>query len=342
MKTIPTPAASIPSSTIQWAIVAPGKIAHKFARDLRVAEGAQLRAVAGRDLSRTRSFAAEFGAPLCFDDVSALAADPSVDIVYIASPHNAHFATAKIMLEAGKPVLCEKPMTINARQARELIDLSRSNGVFLMEALWTRFLPVYSQVREWLDGGLIGRPQVVTSTFCFQAPRDFSSRMFNPALAGGGLLDLGVYPLAISQMVLGRKPDHVTATAQMSETGVDEMLAVSLRYANGSVAQFICGLNAHLENSLMIGGDKGFIRLPEYFISGKQAVLNIGGSLTTIHQPTRGEGFEYQIEEAMRCLRAGEIESPIMPHDDTLATLETMDEIRRQIGLRYPEEIDEV
>jgi len=261
-------------------------------------------------------------------------------MVYIASPHNAHFAAAKILLEAGKPVLCEKPMTLNAHQARELISLSRSNGVFLMEALWTRFLPVYARVREWLDEGRIGRPQVVSSSFCFAAPRDLTSRLFNPALAGGGLLDLGVYPLALSQWVLGRQPDQVVATASLAATGVDEMLAVSMRYAGGAVAQFVCGFNAHCDNTLVIGGEKGFIRIPEYFLAAKHALLDCNGTLATIHQPLRGGGFEYQIEEAMRCVRAGAIESPLMPHADTLATMATMDEIRRQIGLRYPGEMD--
>ena len=336
-----THTASTKQGPVQWGIAGPGNIARKFARDLRVAEGARLRAVAGRDMERARAFAGEFGAELCFDDVRALAADPTVDMVYIASPHNAHFAAAKLLLEAGKPVLCEKPMTLNARQARELIALSRSNGVFLMEALWTRFLPVYARVREWLGTGRIGRPQVVSSGFCFPAPRDLSNRCFNPALAGGSLLDLGVYNLAMSQFVLGRKPDRVAATAQLAETGVDELLAASLHYPNGGVAQFVCGFNSPLDNALVIGGELGFIRVPSQFIRGQEAVLDIGGSLETVSAPTRGEGFEYQIEEAMRCWRAGEIESPLMPHADTLANHETMDEIRRQISLVYPGEWDD-
>lgn len=325
---------------IHWAIVGPGNIARKFARDLRIAEGGRLRAVAGRDMGRARAFADEFDAELAFEDVLALAADPSVDMVYIASPHNAHFETAKILLEAGKPVLCEKPLTVSARQARELIDLSRANGVFLMEAMWTRFLPVYARVREWLDTGRIGQPRMVSSAFCIQPPRDPGNRFFNPALAGGGLLDVGVYTMAISQFVMGRKPDQMVATARFSESGVDEMLSASLHYENGGVAQIVCGLSAAFDNALVIGGEKGFIRVPSLFINAEEAVLNVGGKTETVREPLRGEGFEYEIEEAMRCLRAGEIESPRMPHADTLATMETMDAIRRQIGLRYPGEAD--
>ncbi len=323
---------------VQWGIIGPGNIARKFARDLLVAEGGCLRAVAGRDIGRAREFAGEFGAELAFDDARALAADASVDMVYIASPHNAHFEAAKMLLEAGKPVLCEKPMTVNARQARELIALSRTNGVFLMEAMWTRFLPLYGRVREWLDEGRIGRPRLVSSAFCIQAQHDPANRFFNPALAGGGLLDVGVYTLAVSQLVMGRKPDLVAATAQLSGTGVDELLSASLRYENGGLAQIVCGLSSAFDNSLVIGGDKGFIRVPPLFMNAREAVLHADGNTETVHEPLRGEGFEYEIEEAMRCFRAGAIESPLMPHADTLATLETMDEIRRQIGLRYPGE----
>lgn len=326
-------------STIQWGIVGPGNIARKFARDLRIADGGRLRAVAGRDLNRARAFAGEFGAELAYDDVRALAADPSVDMVYVASPHNAHFEAARILLEAGKPVLCEKPMTINANQARELIELSRANQVFLMEALWTRFLPLYERIRGWLDEGRIGRPLLVSSSFCIQPARDPANRFFNPALAGGGLLDVGVYTLGMSQFVMGRKPDRVAAMARLAETGVDELLVASLHYEHGGLAQMTCGLSSAFDNSLVIGGEKGFIRVPAVFIHGRDAILDVGGNIETVSIPPRGEGFEYEIEEAMRCFRAGDIESPLMPHADTLANLETLDEIRRQIGLLYPEEL---
>lgn len=326
------------ADTIQWAILAPGAIARKFARDLQVAKGGKLRAVAGRDLGRAKAFAAEFGAEKATDDLMELATDDSVDIVYIASPHNFHFAGAKALLEAGKPVLCEKPLTINAAEARELIGISRANNVFLMEAMWTRCLPVYDRVREWLDDGRIGEPRLVTSQFCFPSPYDATSRWFDPALAGGSLLDLGVYNLAVSQFVMGRKPEKVSAVARMSGSGVDEMLSASLMYENGGIAQFTCGLTTRFENSLTIGGEKGFIRVAPRFMDAGEAFLTTDGHTETVREPLRGEGFEFEIEEAMRCLRAGEIESPKMPLDDTLATMEVMDEIRAQIGLRYPGE----
>ena len=327
-----------PQPELQWGIVGPGKIARKFARDLRVSSGGCLRAVASRDLQHARVFADEFGAELAYDDVESLADDPSVDMVYVSNPHNAHFATAMLLLESGKPVLCEKPLTVSADQARELIAASRANGVFLMEAMWTRCLPVYAKIRQWLDEGRIGRPRMVFSSFCIQALRDPADRWFNPALAGGALLDVGVYNLAVSQLALGRKPGQVTAIARLSETGVDEWLAATLRYAHGGVAQFVCSLSSTFDNSLVIGGDKGFIRVPANFIHGREVILDSDGHAEFFSEPMRGEGFEYEIDEAMRCLRAGAVESPLMPHADTLATMEAMDEIRRQIGLIYPEE----
>lgn len=327
-----------PQPDLQWGIVGPGTIARKFARDLRVATGGRLRAVASRKLHRARAFADEFGAELAFDNIQALADDTSVDIVYISTPHNAHFAAAKLLLESGKPVLCEKPLTVNARQARELIAVSRFKGVFLMEAMWTRCLPVYAQIRRWLNDGLIGRPRNVFSGFCIHAQRNPANRWYNPALAGGALLDLGVYNLAVSQLVMGRQPEQVTATAKLAVTGVDELLAATLRYAHGGVAQFVCGLSSTFDNSLVIGGDKGFIRVPANFIHGTEATLTVEEFTEGFSMQQRGEGFEYEIEEAMRCLRIGTIESPLMPHADTLATMEAMDEIRRQIGLLYPDE----
>jgi predicted dehydrogenase len=325
--------------SIQWGIVGPGGIARKFASDLKRVEGGKLHSVAGRDLARAEKLAHEFGADRATDQYMDLASDAAIDIVYLASPHSAHFEIAKKLLEAGKPVLCEKPLTVNAAQAGELIEISRANDVFLMEAMWTRCLPIYARIREWLDEGCIGTPRMMTSNFCTKPGYDPSNRWFNPELAGGGLLDLGVYNLAISQMVMGHKPEKIAAVASFAESGVDEMLSASLLYENGAVSQFTCGLTSHCENSLIIGGDEGFIRVPSPFISAQSATLVADDVTETVKAPLLGGGFEYQIEEAMRCLREGEIECPLIPHADTLATMEVMDEIRRQIGLRYPGEV---
>ncbi|MEO7933056.1 MAG: Gfo/Idh/MocA family oxidoreductase [Chthoniobacterales bacterium] len=323
-------------TTIRWGLVGPGAIARKFARDLRVAGNARLVAVAGRDLTRAQAFAAEFEADLAYDDYRALADDPNIDIVYIASPHQAHFAPALAMLEAGKAVLCEKPMTVNAAETRLLIATARARGVFLMEAVWTRFLPIYARVREWLEAGRIGPVRFASSTFCVKAGSDPEGRMYNPHLAGGALLDLGIYNLTMLQWLMREAPESFVAQAQMAETGVDEMTSVALRYPGNRAGQFTCGMTAHFDNAFIIGGEEGCIRLPSNFICAEEATLTVGDVVETAREPFRGEGFEYEIEEAMRCLRAGEMESPLLPHADTLATMTLMDAIRREIGLMYP------
>lgn len=327
------------ANPIRWGIVGPGRIAGKFAVDLRVVPGARLVAVAGRDSERARSFAQRNAVERAHRDIHALAADQEVDMVYVASPHNAHAEAVRILLQAGKSVLCEKPFTVNAREARSLVEFARERRLFLMEAMWTRFLPVHARVMEWLAEGRIGHPKVVSSAFCVRMDPDPQNRWFNPALAGGSLLDLGVYCLAATQRILGRSPLDVSASARMARTGVDEWVAARLTYGDGAVASFTCGLSAVHDNSLVIGGELGYIRVPPVFIRAATATLHVDGNEETVHEAFRSGGFEYQIEEAMRCFRAGEVESPLMPHADTLDTMETMDRIRGQIGLRYPGEI---
>ena len=326
------------TETIRWGIVGPGHIAGKFAGDLRAVPGAVLDSVCSRDPGRARAFAEKHDIPRWGNDPSLLAADPDVDIVYIASPHNAHFETAKMLLEAGKPVLCEKPITVNAAQARELIELSRSRGVLLVEAMWTRFLPLYQRIRALIEDGAIGLPRLVSCSFCIRAEPDPNNRWYNPALAGGGLLDVGVYCLAVTQLALGRAPETIDAAARMAATGVDELLHARLEYESGAMATFTCGVGNRFDNSLTIAGSEGFIHVPNLFINATTAELRRGDGVETLREPLRAEGFEFEIEEAMRCLRSQEIESPLLPHADTLATMETMDRIREQIGLRYPGE----
>lgn len=324
------------SSPIRWGIVGPGGIAQKFARDLRVSDGGELRAVAGRDRLRAQDFAGRFGGELVFDDIRALAEEPTVDIVYVATPHSHHAGVVEILLGNGKPVLCEKPLTVNAGEARHLIGLARENGIFFMEAMWTRCLPVYRQVRRWLDEGRIGRCRSVDSSFCVRGNQDPDKRWLNPALAGGGLLDLGVYNLAVTQLAIPSIPTEIQALAGMSATGVDEWLSVALAYPEGAFARFACGFVAAGTNSLTIAGERGTIRIPEPFLSAQRAVCASDGEELAFEGLFLGDGFEFEINEAMRCLRAGEVESPMIPLDDTLATQQTMDRIREQIGLRYP------
>jgi predicted dehydrogenase len=323
------------STPFRWGILAPGRIAHRFAQALESVEGARLHAVASRSPERGRAFAQQYRASAHYDSYEALAADPAVDAVYIASPHRYHHEQARLCLEAGKPVLLEKPFTVNAAQAADLMALAQSKGLFIMEALWSRFLPVHRRVREWLDEEAIGAIHLISSTFCFQAEPDPSDRKFNHDLAGGALLDLGVYNIALSQWAMGEDPTTISALARLGPTRVDELTAVTLVYPQGVVSQFTCSFLFDAANEFVIYGTKGHIRVQAKFWESTRAALTVEGKETVAALPFRRNGFEYQIEEAMSCIRGGRGESSDMPLASTLANLRTMDEIRRQIGLRY-------
>lgn len=320
----------------RWGVIGPGRVAHRFAQGLSVIEGAELYAVASRDAARSRVFAQTYGAEKAYASYRELVEDPRVDAVYIATPHCFHFEQSMLALEAGKPVLCEKPLTVNATQARTLIHTALLKRVFLMEALWTRFLPVYKSVRQWLDQGRIGRPQLLNSTFGFKALEDHGDRVYNAALAGGALLDIGVYNLSTTQWVLGRNVEYFSAHGRLGETGVDELTAVDLFYEDGTASQFTCTIKAQTENDFNIYGEEGRIRIHPPFWEATTATLTVGDEALTVEKPHLGNGFEYEILEVMRCVGNGMLESPDMPHNQTLSNMLLMDKIRKAIGLRYP------
>jgi dihydrodiol dehydrogenase / D-xylose 1-dehydrogenase (NADP) len=319
-----------------WGIIGPGRIANQFADGLKVIDDAALYAVASTHLDRANAFAAQHGGEKTYDNYEALVSDPQVDAIYIATPHRFHLDRALLCLKAGKPVLCEKPLTVNAAEARQLIDAARANHVFLMEALWTRHLPIYQQIREWLDAKSIGDLRLLVSTFGWNVPKAGDDRWYSPELAGGTLLDMGVYPIAVSQWVMGQTPRAFSVQSVVSETGVDELTAGLLKYDNGVISQFHSGFVHDGVNDFYIYGSTGHIRIHAAYWAATQATLSVNGQTTTASRPFRGGGFEYQTEEVMRCIRAGLIESPVMSHAHTLANLELMDQMRAQIGVKYP------
>ncbi len=319
-----------------WGIIGPGRIAHQFANGLKVVEDAALYAVASSSLERAQAFAAQYGGEKTYTSYEVLVNDPQVDAIYIATPHRFHFDNALLCLQAGKPVLCEKPLTVNAAEARQLIEVSRANHVFLMEALWTRHLPIYQQVRLWLEAKAIGNLKLLVSTFGINVPTDQKDRWLNPELAGGTLLDMGVYPLAVSQWVMGQMPQSFSAQAYLGHTGVDELTAGLLKYENGVISQFNSNFLTDGVNDFLIYGTTGHIRIHANYWAATQATLVAGRQTETVSKPFRGSGFEYQIEEAMRCIRAGLLESPGMSQAHTLMNMELMDKIRAAIGLKYP------
>jgi predicted dehydrogenase len=333
------------ASPIRWGILSPGRIAHKFADALTAVPDARLVAVAGRDLGRAQAFAGRWGGR-ALPSMDALLADDQVDAVYIASPHSEHHHAASAALRAGKHVLCEKALVATAAQARELIALSHQYQRLLMEALWTRFLPGLAQVQAWLNAGAIGQLRSLNSSFCFNPPFDAGSRLFAPALAGGALLDIGIYCISISQWAVSQVHEAQVHEAQVlsvqvagerGPTGVDHRVHAQLGFAGGEVAQFVTALDGEAPNEFWLLGTEGSIVIEQRFWHAEHVrLVRSGRPDERVHAPHRHNGFEYQIEEAQRCIRAGCLESPGMTHAQSLATLEVIDEMRRQIGVRYP------
>ena len=319
-----------------WGIIGPGRIAHQFADGLKAIDDAALYAVASTNPARAQAFAAQHGGQKTYDNYEALVNDPQVDAIYIATPHRFHLDNALQCLRAGKPVLCEKPLTVNAAEMQQLIDTARANNVFLMEALWTRYLPIYGQIREWLDAQSIGDLRLLVSTFGINVPKAEDDRWLSPDLAGGTLLDMGVYPIAVSQWIMQQNPVEFNVQAQLASTGVDVLTAGLLKYDNGVISQFHTSFIHDGVNDLYIYGTTGHIRIHANYWGATQASLVANGQTTTVARPFRGGGFEYQTEEAMRCIRAGLLESPGMTHADTLANTQLMDRLRAVIGLKYP------
>ena len=321
---------------VNWGILGPGRIAHRFAAGLRDAAGARLVAVGSRDAARAEAFAARYRAPRAHGSYAALAADPAVDAIYVATPHPQHAPACRICLDAGKHVLCEKPLAVNAAEARAVAACARDRGVLLMEGMWTRFIPAIAALRSLLQAGAIGVPALVQSDMAFAAQVDPASRLFAPELAGGALLDIGVYCVAFASMVLGT-PDTVAASAHLGTTGVDERTAVALSYPGGAVAALLCGITVSSPQTATIFGSKGYVAVASPFWCSEQITVHrSGGEPQERRYPLRGNGFNYEAEHFMELVRAGATDSPVMPLAETIAISETLDAARRRIGLRYP------
>ena len=321
----------------KWGVLGPGRIAHAFADGLKVIDDASLYAIASSNVDRATAFANKYGGHAkIYNSYEALVNDPEVDGVYIATPHRFHFENTMLSLNAGKPVLCEKPLTVNAAETRQLIQTSREKKVFLMEALWTRYLPIYGVIRKWLDEKEIGDISLMVGTFGFNAPKETEDRWQNPELAGGTLLDMGIYPIAVSQWVMGTQPKSFVSMAHIGSTGVDELTTCSLKYENNVISQSHSSFRGNHVNDFLIYGNKGYIRIHPNFWGSTKATLVANDQELTVSKPLHASGFEYQTEEAMRCIRAGLLESSGMSHADTLANIELMDAIRADIGLKYP------
>jgi predicted dehydrogenase len=321
----------------RWGVVGPGGIATRFAEAMRLVEGGRIAAVASRALERADAFADRFDIPVRYGSADDLAADPDVDAVYVATPHTGHEADTLRFVAAGKHVLCEKPFAVNASQARRMVAAARANGVFCMEAIWSRFLPAYRILDDMVNSGRIGEPLVVEADFGFRRPVVAEHRLFAPALAGGALLDLGIYPVQLCYFVLGR-PDRVTADGVVGETGVDEQVAAVLHHPPGRLGVVKAALRVALSCRARVSGSEGWIDLPAFMHCPDSLVVGVGPETERIDAGYEGDGLRFEIDEVHRCLAAGRTESEVMSLDETVAIAETLDAIRAQVGVVYPGE----
>ncbi len=331
----PDPADAPP---LRWGILAAGGIAAKFAADVPAHSSGTVVAVGSRSLERAQAFASTHQIPTAHGSYADLVADEQVEAVYVASPHSEHLEHAMLAIEAGKPVLIEKSLTRNAAEARELFAAAKARGVFVMEAMWSRFLPHMVAMRQVIASGEIGEVHMLTAEHGQGLDHlEDEHRLKNPDLAGGAVLDLGVYPISFAQAVLGA-PDQITAVGTMTTTGVDESEAITLRYGNRALALLGASLKGATRNAATITGTKGRIEIePTFYAPTSMTVRPREGDPRTI-APSVGGGFEYQAAEVARCVAEGHLESDVHTWAHTLAVMETMDEVRRQLGVVLPGE----
>ena len=329
---------------VRWGIAAPGQIATKFADDLGRLDDASIVAVASRSADRAAEFGDRFAIPHRYGSYDDLAADPDVDVVYLANLQSNHAADAIAFLDAGKHVLCEKPLALNERQVAAMAEAAARNGRFLMEALWSRFLPAYVELRRLLDEHVIGDVLLVEADFGFALAVDPAHRLYDRSLGGGCLLDLGIYPLQLATMVLGPAA-AVSAIGHLGETGVDDHTIVSITHESGGISVSQAAVRVGLANQARIAGTGGTIELPSMMHHPQHLdiAVNAGGaagSIRRVDAPFEGNGLRFQATEVHRCLRAGDAESPAMPLAESRRLARIMDQARAQIGLRYPADDD--
>jgi len=323
------------ANAVRWGILGTGKIARAFATALADVPGAVLAAVASRGLDKAQDFAREFHAGAAYGSYQELADAGAIDLVYVATPHPQHANNTLMALRAGKGVLVEKPFAMNLREAEQMVTLARSRRLFLMEAMWTRYLPAFDEVRRIIASGEIGEPRQVVADFGFNAQFGPEHRAFNPELGGGALLDLGIYPLSIASALLGPVAE-IRAQASLGATGVDVQTAFTLRHEGGGLSVCSSSFEARTPCELTVSGTRGHVRMNTMFHRAKSVtVTRDDGSTRTVDTPYLGNGYVHEIMEAQRCFAEGRLESPAMRLDETLALMGVMDEIRRQIGLSY-------
>ncbi len=316
-------------------ILGAGHIARKMAATLQEMKEAELYAVAARELSKAEQFANEFQARKAYGNYEALADDPDIDLIYIATPHSHHFAPARMCLLKGKPVLCEKAFTANAREAEELIRIAQEKRVYLAEAIWTRYMPFSRTIRELTENGIIGKPMMLTASLGY--PISQVERIIRPELCGGALYDLGVYPINFALMTFGGDIDKVTSTCVKNEAGVDMQNSITFTYRDGRMAVMQTTAFCASDRQGIVSGDKGYLVIDNINNPQLAVAYNADHQETARYTcPPQITGFEYQVLEAAEAIRQGAIEPTSMPHAETLRVMRMLDSLRQEWGIRFP------
>lgn len=323
---------------LRWGILGSGLIAGIQTQDL-LDNGFTVQAVGSRTKETSEAFGAKYGIPTAHGSYEELVADPHVDIVYIATPHVFHHANALLALNAGKHVLVEKPFTLNATEAEELVAAAEANRLVVLEAMWTRFLPHMIRLREMLRAGELGQVRKIIAHHNQNLPTDPAHRLNDPALGGGALLDLGIYPVSFAFDILGA-PEKVLASATMTPTGVDQQTSVIFEYGQGQQAILDCALDTAGSNSASILGTKGWVDIDSVWYTATSFTRYdaAGNVVERFQEPVTSRGMQFQASELERLVRAGATAGEVLPPNETVAVMAAMDEIRRQIGLSYPAE----
>jgi predicted dehydrogenase len=320
---------------VRFGILGPGKIANRFTDSFTHVPDAEVVAVASRDGERARLFAEKHRIPRSYDSYDKLILDPEVDIIYVATPHPFHFENTMQCLHGGKAVLCEKPLAMNLRQAKEMIDTARKNNVFLMEGMWSRFFPATHKALEVLNAGSIGELKFLEADFGFAAPVNPEGRVYNLALGGGSQLDVGVYPLFFALLMLG-KPLSVKSFSQLAATGADATTSALLQFGNGAIAHIYSSIVADSPKMAHLLGTEGRITLAAPWHKSQEVIVRFNSGESNHYSfPHSGNGFEFQVDAVAQCIREGKKECDLMPHSLSLLMAETADEILRQGGVRY-------
>lgn len=324
--------------TFRWGIIGLGGIANKFAQSVANVKGASINAVASRSLEKAKLFADNYNVPHALGSYNEILNPELVDAVYIATPHVLHHENTIACLKNKIPVLCEKPMAINRRQVEEMIETARTQNVFLMEAMWTRFLPGIRKVEEFINGGKLGALKTLRADFCFRAPGDPDNRLFNKSLGGGALLDIGIYPIFLSLLYFG-KPLGFECFSHLTVRGVDESTAMILHYDGGKIASLFCSFMVTTSTDVEIAGELGIIRFGRRFFSPTFIEYSDHKNTELIYEPhDHLTGYEYEIEEVMQCIKQGKIESPLLSWNFSLDLITLLDEIRKKCKIKYVED----